>query len=81
VQTIVLSGEYQRRGDGMDKIALVTDSTAYLSEEEIAQHAITVIPLTVNFADGFIYDGLVDTNEFLPAWTGRISCLLPRSRP
>ncbi|HOB29644.1 MAG: DegV family protein [Dethiobacteria bacterium] len=48
----------------MDKIALVTDSTAYLSEEEIAQHAITVIPLTVNFADGFIYDGLVDTNEF-----------------
>lgn len=48
----------------MDKIALVTDSTAYLSEEEIAQHAITVIPLTVNFTDGYIYDGIVDAEEF-----------------
>lgn len=48
----------------MNKIVLVTDSTAYLSEEEITRYAITVIPLTVNFPDGFIYDGIVDTGEF-----------------
>lgn len=48
----------------MDRIALVTDSTAYLSKEETAEHGITVIPLTVNFEDGFIYDGIVDTEEF-----------------
>lgn len=48
----------------MEKIALVTDSTAYLSEEEISRYAITVVPLTVNFPDGFIYDGIVDAGEF-----------------
>ncbi|NLA26967.1 MAG: DegV family protein [Firmicutes bacterium] len=48
----------------MHKIALVTDSTAYLSEEEINRYGITVVPLTVNFHDGFIYDGIVDTAEF-----------------
>ena len=48
----------------MPEIALVTDSTAYLSEEEINRYGITVVPLTVNFHDGFIYDGIVDTGEF-----------------
>lgn len=48
----------------MKKIAVVTDSTCYLTEEEIARHDVTVIPLTVNFEDGFIYDGIVDTGEF-----------------
>ncbi len=48
----------------MPKIALVTDSTAYLTAEEAARYDITVVPLTVNFSDGFIYDGIVDTVEF-----------------
>lgn len=48
----------------MKKIAVVTDSTAYLTEEEIARHDITVIPLTVNFEDGFIYDGMINTKDF-----------------
>lgn len=48
----------------MNKIALVTDSTAYLTPEEIARYGITVIPLTVNFEDGSIDDELVDAAEF-----------------
>ena len=48
----------------MGEIAVVTDSTAYLLEEEISRYHVTVVPLTVNFSDGFIYDGLVDTSEF-----------------
>lgn len=48
----------------MSKIALVTDSTAYLTGEEIARCGVTVIPLTVNFEEGFIYDEIVDTEEF-----------------
>ncbi len=48
----------------MKKIAIVTDSTAYLTEEEVARHDVIVIPLTVNFTDGFIYDGIVDAGEF-----------------
>ncbi len=48
----------------MPDIALVTDSTAYLAAEEIEQNHITVVPLTVNFDDGYIYDGLVDAEEF-----------------
>ena len=48
----------------MSKIALVTDSTAYLTAEEVARYGVTVIPLTVNFEDGFIYDEIVDTKEF-----------------
>lgn len=65
----------------MEKIALVIDSTAYLSEEEINRYAITVVPLTVNFPDGFIYDGIVDAKDFSPASKNRLSCPSPRSRP
>lgn len=48
----------------MNKIALVTDSTAYLSEEEKKKHGVTVIPLTVNFEDGFVYDEIVNSDAF-----------------
>lgn len=48
----------------MNRIALVTDSTAYLTSEEVLRHGITVVPLTVNFEDGFIIDEIVDTGEF-----------------
>ncbi|HOL16952.1 MAG TPA: DegV family protein, partial [Bacillota bacterium] len=48
----------------MPDIALVTDSTAYLTAEEVEQNHITVIPLTVNFDDGYIDDGLVEAEDF-----------------
>lgn len=48
----------------MSRIALVTDSTAYLTEEEVARYGVAVIPLTVNFEEGFIDDGIVDAGEF-----------------
>ena len=48
----------------MPDIAIVTDSTAYLTAEEVEQYHITVIPLTVNFDDRYIYDGLVDAEDF-----------------
>lgn len=35
----------------MSKIAVVTDSTAYLSEDVVKKHHITVVPLSVNFGD------------------------------
>jgi DegV family protein with EDD domain len=35
----------------MGSIALVTDSTAYLPADMVAQHGITVVPLYVNFGD------------------------------
>lgn len=48
----------------MSKIAIVTDSTAYLTEEEIKEYGITVVPLTVNFEDGFIYDSTDEPRAF-----------------
>ena len=43
----------------MSNIAIVTDSTAYLTEEEVKRDAVTVVPLTVNFEDGAMEDGLI----------------------
>jgi DegV family protein with EDD domain len=48
----------------MPDIALVTDSTAYLTAEEVKQTHVTVVPLSVNFDEGYILDGLVDGHEF-----------------
>jgi len=45
-------------------IAIVTDSTAYLPENDLELYGIYVIPLTVNFEDGSMEDGLVDSKEF-----------------
>jgi len=44
-------------------ISIVTDSTAYLSEEEVMKFEITVIPLTINFEDHSLTDGLIDSKE------------------
>ena len=48
----------------MSNIAIVTDSTAYLTEEEVKRDAVTVVPLTVNFEDGAMEDGLIDARAF-----------------
>lgn len=47
----------------MNSIAIVTDSTAYLSTREREEHGITVVPLTVNFEDGFLYDEIANNKE------------------
>ena len=43
----------------MSDIAVVTDSTAYLTDEEVSKYGLTIVPLTVNFEDGFIYDRMM----------------------
>lgn len=48
----------------MAELAIVTDSTAYLSAEQVAAHRLHVIPLTVNFEDSSIEDGAVDLRSF-----------------
>lgn len=49
----------------MPNIAIVTDSTAYLTPEEVETYNITVIPLSINFRDeSFEEDGGMDLNRF-----------------
>jgi DegV family protein with EDD domain len=49
----------------MSKIALVTDSTAYLPDEFVQQHEITVVPLSVNFGSVTRREGVdLGTREF-----------------
>ncbi len=48
----------------MSKVAIVTDSTAYIPAPVVEDHRITVIPLTVNFDDGSVEDGLGDLRAF-----------------
>lgn len=46
-------------------IAIVTDSTAYLSEEYVNQQDITVLPLTITFSDGSYRDNIdISINDF-----------------
>lgn len=49
----------------MSKIAFVTDSTAYLTQQQIDQHQITVVPLSVIFGDKAYREGVdVTTDDF-----------------
>jgi len=48
----------------MTKIALVTDSTAFLDKETQEQYNIEVVPLYVNFENEVIVDGTVDNATF-----------------
>lgn len=49
------------------KIAFVTDSTAYLTAEQIEQHNITVVPLSVIFGDQVYREGFeLTANQFYP---------------
>ncbi len=45
-------------------IAIVTDSTAYLTQDEVDRYGILVVPLTVNFEERTMTDGNVDSVEF-----------------
>lgn len=40
------------------KVAIVTDSTAYLSQEYCQQNDITVLPLTISFGDASYYESI-----------------------
>ena len=49
----------------MGRVWVVTDSTADLSPELIAQHGVAVVPLTVNFGDKSFQDGVtIDAPTF-----------------
>ncbi|MDO9536645.1 MAG: DegV family protein [Bacillota bacterium] len=48
----------------MAKIALVTDSTAFLDKETLEQYNIEVVPLYVNFENEVIVDGTIDNATF-----------------
>ncbi|MCL6517452.1 DegV family protein [Alicyclobacillus sp.] len=47
----------------MERIAFVTDSTAYLTKEQQDEHRITVVPLSVIFEDGAYREGVDITAE------------------
>lgn len=50
-----------------NKIAFVTDSTAYLTNEQITQHHVTVVPLSVIFGEKAYREGVdLTTDEFYP---------------
>ena len=49
----------------MSKIAIVTDSTASLSEDQVAAYQITVLPLVVIWGDEILLDNIdITPNEF-----------------
>lgn len=48
----------------MADLAIVTDSTAYLSKEQVRANSLTVIPTMINFEDGSMEDGLADLHAF-----------------
>lgn len=49
----------------MSKIAVVTDSTAYLTDELVAQYGITVVPLVVIWGDETLKDNVdITSDEF-----------------
>ena len=52
----------------MQRVAIVTDSTADLIPELVAQHAVTVVPLTVNLDGRSYLDGVdITAAEFYEA--------------
>ncbi len=48
----------------MSKVAVVTDSTAYLEKEVLQRYSIEVVSLYVNFPDEVIVDGSIDSTSF-----------------
>ena len=53
------------RGENYMSLAIVTDSTAYLSDEFVSRHDITVLPLTITFSDGSYRDNIdITIDEF-----------------
>jgi DegV family protein with EDD domain len=53
------------KGSHMSKVAVVTDSTAYLSEELVSTYDITVVPLVVIWGDETLLDNIdIGPDEF-----------------
>jgi DegV family protein with EDD domain len=50
-------------GDYMDNIGFVTDSTAYLSDDQVKRYGIRVVPLSVIFGDKAYREGVDLRNE------------------
>lgn len=48
----------------MPQIKIITDTTAFLNKDILEQYDIGVVPLYVNFADGTIMDGTIDSAAF-----------------
>jgi DegV family protein with EDD domain len=56
---------YPRKGDAMPKVAIVTDSTAYLPDDLIKLYSITVTPQILIWGDETFQDGVdIQPNEF-----------------
>ncbi|GAK07212.1 DegV family protein [Geomicrobium sp. JCM 19038] len=54
----------EKWGPNMSKIAIVTDSTAYLDQETIEQYQIKVLPLSVNFGEETIEETNLGYEKF-----------------
>ena len=54
----------------MAQIVLVTDSTAYITQERIEKYGIKVVPLYVNFPDEVLEDGSIDNALFFKKMRG-----------
>lgn len=56
---------FRDKGESFMSIAIVTDSTAYLTDEFVRKHDITVLPLTITFSDGSYLDNIdISTDAF-----------------
>ncbi len=49
----------------MNKVAVVSDSSAYIPQEYVDQYGLTILPLTVNWQGKSLYDGVdIKANDF-----------------
>lgn len=66
----------------MNKIAVVTDSTAYLTSEDINELGAYVVPLSVCFdnVDTYREGAKFQMKTFLQEFEKKIHCLLPLSQ-
>ncbi len=53
----------------MNKVAVVSDSSAYIPQEYVDQYGLTILPLTVNWQGKSLYDGVdIKANDFIRNW-------------
>ena len=57
----------------MNRIALVTDTTADLTEEIKKEYDIHVVPLKVRFKDQEYFDFEITSEEFIGDWHKKVS--------
>lgn len=65
----------------MGKIAIVTDSTAYLPQSLIDEYGIYVVPLSVNFGDETYREGVDMSTEEFYSYLGKAKKLPTTSQP